>query len=157
MVKQLTILIQKGKFDRKVLEEKLKDTKVNLEEISKKLNEIANELKDVEVTVKIFVENSSFYFEIKTPPVAELVKEELNLEKIKLSEGEEKVGDVSMKTIVKIARIKKYETLSKDPKKRIKEVIGSLVSIPITIEGKNPKEMLKEVDEGKWDEFVKQI
>ena len=36
-------------------------------------------------------------------------------------------------------------------KKAVKEVVASIVSMPLTVEGKNPKEVLKDIDNGKYD------
>jgi large subunit ribosomal protein L11 len=35
----------------------------------------------------------------------------------------------------------------------VKEVLGSCVSIGVTVEGKDPKELQREIDEGKYDEI----
>jgi large subunit ribosomal protein L11 len=40
---------------------------------------------------------------------------------------------------------------TKDLKKATKEVVGSCVSCGVTVDGKNPKEIIKEINSGKWD------
>jgi len=45
--------------------------------------------------------------------------------------------------------------LAKDLKSAVKTVIGTAVSMPVTIEGKKPKEILKEIEEGKYDNLFK--
>ncbi len=47
--------------------------------------------------------------------------------------------------------MKKDSLMGKDQKHRAKEVIGTCVSCGITVEGKEPKDILREIDEGKWD------
>jgi large subunit ribosomal protein L11 len=41
--------------------------------------------------------------------------------------------------------------LGKNIKKAVKEVVGSCLSMGATVEGKDPREIQKEIDAGKWD------
>lgn len=61
------------------------------------------------------------------------------------------VGNLTMEQVIKITKMKRDSLLAKDMKKAVKEVVASCVSMPITIEDKPPKEVLKEIDEGKYD------
>jgi large subunit ribosomal protein L11 len=42
---------------------------------------------------------------------------------------------------------------AKSAKTAAKEVMGTCVSLGITIEGKDPREVQKELDQGKWDQL----
>jgi large subunit ribosomal protein L11 len=66
------------------------------------------------------------------------------------------VADVKMEQIVKVARMKRPGMLSKTFKASVKEVVGSCVSMPVVVEGKSPKEVLVEIDEGKYDDLIKE-
>ena len=61
------------------------------------------------------------------------------------------VGNLTIDQCIKITNMKRDNLLAKDMKKAVKEVVASCVSMPITIEDKPPKEILKEIDEGKYD------
>jgi len=61
------------------------------------------------------------------------------------------VGNLTMEQVIKITKMKRDSLLAKDMKKAVKEIVASCVSMPITIEDKPPKEVLKEIDEGKYD------
>jgi len=93
--------------------------------------------------------------------VTELIKKELNVEKLTLSEeekssGKTTLGNLSMDQVIKIAKEKMKDSLAKNLKSVVKEVLGSIVSMKyITVENKSPKEILEEVKEGKWDERIK--
>jgi len=93
--------------------------------------------------------------------VASIVKKELGIELAKISEedkaaGKTSVGNLSMEQVVKIAKNRKDHLLAKDFKSAVKEIVGSISSmVGILIEGKTPKEIIKEIDEGKWDSLVK--
>ncbi len=45
----------------------------------------------------------------------------------------------------------KKELISSIIKKKTKEIIGTCVSMGITVEGKKPQEIQKAIDEGKYD------
>jgi large subunit ribosomal protein L11 len=62
------------------------------------------------------------------------------------------VGNLTMDQIIKITKMKKDSLLSKSTKKAVKEIVASCVSMPITVESKNPKEVIKEIDEGVYDD-----
>lgn len=61
------------------------------------------------------------------------------------------VGNLTIDQCIKIAKMKQSGLLSKTLKNAVKEVVGSCVSMPITVEGKSPKEVLKDIDNGMYD------
>jgi len=80
-------------------------------------------------------------------------EEEEGEEKVEVKKPEERVivGNLTMEQVIKITKMKRNSLLAKDMKKAIKEVVASCVSMPITIESKPPKDVLKEIDEGMYD------
>jgi large subunit ribosomal protein L11 len=92
---------------------------------------------------------------------SELILKELGIEAAKLTEedkskGKTSVGNLSMEQVVKIAKEKQKELLIKDLKKVVKMVLGTCNSMNgVLVENKRPKEVIKEVDEGKWDDIIK--
>lgn len=65
------------------------------------------------------------------------------------------VGDLTIDQCIKIMKMKRDTLLAKNTRKALKEIVGSVVSMPLTVEGKNPKEVLKDIDEGKYDDKLK--
>ena len=61
-----------------------------------------------------------------------------------------------MEQVVKIARMKRQDMLASSLKSAVKEVIGTCVTMGITIEGKSPKEVQKEIDGKAYDELFKE-
>jgi large subunit ribosomal protein L11 len=57
-----------------------------------------------------------------------------------------------MDQVSKIATLKIPSSYAKSVKAAAKEVMGTCVSLGITIEGKDPREMQKELAQGKWDQ-----
>jgi large subunit ribosomal protein L11 len=58
-----------------------------------------------------------------------------------------------MEQVVRIAKIKRAELLARTLKGAAKEVLGSCVSIGITVEGRDPREVQREIDDGKYEEI----
>jgi large subunit ribosomal protein L11 len=55
---------------------------------------------------------------------------------------------------LKIAKIKLPDANTNSLKSMVKMVLGTAVSMGVTVEGKDPREVIKEVDEGKWDHVL---
>lgn len=90
-----------------------------------------------------------------------LILKELGIEIAKITEedrskGKTSVGNLSMEQVVKIAKEKQKEMLVKDLKKIVKMVLGTCNSMNgVLVENKRPKDVMKEVEEGKWDSVIK--
>ena len=93
--------------------------------------------------------------------LTDLIKKELGIEKAKITEEEKAKGvtsiaNITMEQIVKFANERKDPLSSKDFKSTVKQVVGTISSMQgITIEEKTPKEIIQEIDEGKWDSLIK--
>lgn len=90
--------------------------------------------------------------EIGTPTTSALVVKELGIQKGSGSPKAEKVGNLTMEQVAKIAAMKMPSSYAKTTKTAAKEVMGTCVSLGITVDGRDPREVQKEVDKGKWDE-----
>ncbi|RLI75925.1 50S ribosomal protein L11 [Archaeoglobales archaeon] len=122
---------------------------LNVKDVVDRINEATKDFDGLSVPVKIIVkEDRSFEIEVGIPPTSALIKRELGLEKGSNKTGREFVGNLTMEQIIKIAKMKRSETLSMSLKAVVKEVLGTCLSIGVTIEGKNPKDIQKEIDEG---------
>jgi large subunit ribosomal protein L12e len=58
-------------------------------------------------------------------------------------------GNLSYEQVKTIAKKMSHKTLSREMKGTIKEVLGTCLAVGITVDGKNPKEVTKDVDSGK--------
>jgi len=130
---------------------------VNVMQVVKTINEKTKNFEGMKVPVKITVDPKTKQFEIKvgTPPASALILKELGAEKGSSSPRTEKIGNLTMDQVIKIAKMKYDDLLGKDLKRKAKEIVGSCVSIGVTIEGKSPKEVIKEIDEGVYDSKFK--
>jgi large subunit ribosomal protein L11 len=106
----------------------------------------------VPVRVVVDVDTKDFEVEIGTPTTSALVVKELGIQKGSGNPKTEKAGNLTMQQVAKIAAMKMPSSYSKSAKAAAKEVMGTCISLGITIEGRDPRELQKELDQGKWDE-----
>ncbi|HIP63603.1 MAG TPA: 50S ribosomal protein L11 [Archaeoglobus profundus] len=123
---------------------------VNVKKVVEEINKKTKEFEGLAVPVKIIVkEDKSFEIEVGVPPVSALIKKELGIEKGAHKTKHEVVGNLTLEQVIKIAKMKRKQMLSYTLKSAVKEVLGTCVSMGVTVEGKHPKEIIKEINEGK--------
>jgi len=129
---------------------------VNVLAIVNKINEITKHYAGMKVPVKITVDPETKEFEVSVgiPTTSALIVSELGVEKGSGTPKTQKAGNLSMEQIVKIAKIKRAELLARNLKGAVKEVLGSCISMGMTVEEKDPKEVQSEIDEGKYDALL---
>ena len=128
---------------------------VNVMMIVNKINELTKDYSGMKVPVKVIVDPDTKAFEVTvgTPTTSALIVSELKIEKGSATPSTQKVGDLKIEQIVRIAKMKRSELLARDLKGAAKEILGACVSMGITAEGKDPREVQKEIDQGKHDEL----
>jgi large subunit ribosomal protein L11 len=126
---------------------------VNIVAIVNKINEVTKEYAGMKVPVKISVdpEDKTFEVTVGTPTASALIVAELKVEKGSGTPNTVKIGDLSMEQLVRIAKIKGPQLLAPTVKKATKELLGTCVSLGVTVEGKDPREMQKEIDAGTYE------
>jgi large subunit ribosomal protein L11 len=132
---------------------------LNILLVVNRINELTRDYAGMKVPVKVAVdvENKEFEVTVGTPTAAALVVSELKVEKGSGTPNTMKIGDLSMDQVVRIARIKRPELLAGDLKSAAKEVLGTCVSMGVTIEGKDPRDVQKEIDAGKFGELFSKV
>jgi large subunit ribosomal protein L11 len=129
---------------------------VNVLAIVNKINEVTQDFSGMKVPVKVSVNTDTKEFEVSvgTPTTSALLVSELGVTKGSGVPNTEKIGDLTMEQVMKIARMKRADVLGRDIKAAIKEVLGTGVSMGVTVLGKDPREIQKEIDEGKHDALL---
>ena len=130
---------------------------VNIMQVVTKINELTKDYAGMKVPVKVSVNTDDKTFEVTVgvPTSSALLVSELKIEKGSGTPNSAKVGDVKVDQIVRIAKIKRPELLARTLKDAAKEIMGTCISMGVTVEGKDPREVQKEVDEGKFDDIIK--
>ena len=127
---------------------------INMMQVVEQINNKTADFDGMKVPVKIIVDVDTKDFQIKvgTPPTTALIMDELNIEKGSQDPGVDKVADLKIEQALKVARMKFDTLLSNDYKNATKEVIGTCVSMGITVESKDPREVQQEIDQGVYDD-----
>jgi large subunit ribosomal protein L11 len=128
---------------------------VNVMMIVNRINEVTKDYAGMKVPVKVAVDPETKEFEVTvgTPTASALVVSELKIEKGSGTPSTAKVGNLTIDQVLRIAKIKRHELLAKTLKFAAKEILGSCVSMGVTVEGKDAREVQKEIDEGKYDDI----
>jgi len=129
---------------------------VNVMMIVNRINEVTKDYAGMKVPVKVIVDPDTKAFEVTvgTPTASALIVSELKIEKGSGAPNTQKVGNLTMDQVAKIAKIKRSELLAKTLKGAAKEILGGCVSMGVTVEGKDPREVQKEIDQGKHDNVL---
>ncbi len=131
---------------------------VNIGQVVADINKKTSAFNGMQVPVKVSVDTVTKEFEISvgTPPASALILKEAGIEKGSGNPKADKVADVLIEQIIKIAKMKEDNLLGKSLKEKVKEIIGTCNSMGILVEGKPAVEALKEVNEGKYDKEIKE-
>jgi len=129
---------------------------MNIMEIVKAINERTKSFEGMKVPVKLVIDTKTktYTIEIGTPPTSALILKELGAEKGSGDAGKTRIGNLSIAQAVKIAGMKADVMLAKDIKARVLEVVGTCVSMGVTVDGKGPKEVTAEIRAGKYDKAL---
>lgn len=125
---------------------------VNVKAIIEKINELTKEFNGIQVPVRITIDDKkAFTIQVGTPPTSALIKQELKIETGSGTPNEKIVGNLTIKGLAKIARMKKNDSLSKNVKNVAKEIVGTCLSLGVTIESMRAKDAIVAINSGKFD------
>ena len=131
---------------------------VNIGQVVADINKKTAVFNGMQVPVKVIVDMDTKKFEISvgTPPASALILKEAGIEKGSGNPKTDKVADIFIEQIIKIAKMKEGNLLGSDLKAKVKEIIGTCNSMGILVEGKPGVEAIREVNEGKFDKEIRE-
>ncbi len=128
-------------------------TPVDVQAVVQAINDETAAFDGTEVPVTItYEEDGSFEIEVGVPPTAALIKDTAGFDTGSGVPQEEFVSDLSMEQVIQIAEQKLPDLLAYDVKNAAKEVIGTCVTLGVTIEGDDPREVAAKIDAGEYDD-----
>lgn len=129
---------------------------LNLGQVVKEINEKTSSYSGMKVPVEIEVDTETKKFEIRvgTPPTSMLILRELRAEKGSSDTKSKRIGDLKMESVINIAKMKLANSNTRDLKKVVKQVLGTALSMGVTVGGKDPREVQREIDLGIWDKLL---
>ncbi len=125
---------------------------INVKMAIDKINEETKAFNGMQVPVKITIDDKKqFTIQVGTPPTSSLIKKELGIELGSGTPSEKFIGNLTIKQAIAIANMKRKDSLSKNMKNGVKEVIGTCLSLGVTVEGMKAKEAIATINSGKFD------
>jgi large subunit ribosomal protein L11 len=141
---------------------KLSALKLNVGEIFAKINQLTKQFEGMDVPVKIIVDKQTRKYEIEVglPPTSSLLKKEAGIDVAKITKEEKEkgkkwVGNISFEKVLKVAKLKEKELEGKDFKAKVKQVLGTCLSLHLLVDNKDPRDVIKEIDKGIYDNYFK--
>jgi large subunit ribosomal protein L11 len=119
---------------------------VNVGQVVTKINEETKQFAGMRVPVLIRVDPNTraFTLVVGRPPVAALLLREAKKEKGSGKPKTETVGDVSLDAVRRIAEAKGEDLHGRTKEEQANQVIGTCVSLGLTVDGQDPRLLLKE-------------
>jgi len=129
---------------------------VNVLMIVNKINELTSSYAGMKVPVKITVnpDNKEFEVTVGIPTTGALIVKETGIQKGSGTPQSVKVGNLSMEQVMRIAEIKRPTLLAGSFKAAVKEIVGTCFSMGVTVDQKDAKIVMKEIDEGAYDKIL---
>ena len=126
---------------------------LNVAQVVAKINEKTAAFAGIKVPVKIIADKKTKQFEIEVglPPAAAMVRKQLGIEKGAKTAGKEVVGNLTLAQAAELAKLRAGASLAKSTKTAVKEILGTCVSMGVTVDGKDAREVQREIDEAKHD------
>lgn len=146
MAIEVSILVEGGKAAAgATLGSALGPLGVNVGQVVAKINEQTKEFAGMRVPVIVRVDPNTraFTLVVGRPPVAALLLKEAKKEKGSGKPKTEVVGDVSMDAVKRIAEAKGDDLHGRSIEEKMNQVIGSCTSLGITVDGEDPRAVLK--------------
>ncbi len=97
----------------------------------------------VPVVIKVNPSNRTFTLVVGRPPVAALLLKEAGKEKGSGKPNSEVIGDVSLDAVRRIATAKGEDLEGRSVEEQMNQVIGTCVSLGLTVGGEDPRAVLK--------------
>nr|CAB3486895.1 unnamed protein product [Digitaria exilis] len=111
--------------------------------------ETAKDWKGLRVTVKLTVQNRQAKVSVVPSAAALVIKAlkepERDRKKVKNIKHS---GNISLDDVIEIARTMRPRSMAKEMAGTVKEILGTCVSVGCTVDGKDPKDLQQEIDDG---------
>ncbi len=132
-------------------------TGINIKDVVDEINKQTIVFKGLTVPVRIECdpETKEFVIFIETPSTASMLLKELGVEKGSSASLEQTIGNLTFDQIQNVVEAKKDKFLDKTYKASIKTVLGTALSVGLTVDGENPKVIQKRIDNGDYNDKIK--
>ena len=119
--------------------------------IGEDIQKMSTEWKGIRVTAKLTVKNRVATVEIIPTATSLLVKElKEPLRDRKKVKNIKHSGNLTKEQVLKVAKAMRPRSIAKIFAGTVKEILGTCVAIGCTVDGKNPRDVQAEIDNGVW-------
>ena len=146
MADEVSVLVEGGKASAgPPLGPALGPLGVNVGQVVAKINEETKQFGGMRVPVVVRVDPAtrSFTLVVGRPPVAALLLKDAKKEKGSGKPKTETVGDVGLDAVRQIAEAKGDDLFGRTIEEKMNQVIGTCVSLGLTVAGEDPRALLK--------------
>ncbi|ABP95789.1 MULTISPECIES: 50S ribosomal protein L11 [Metallosphaera] len=132
---------------------------LNVGEVVKKINEATSQFKGMTVPVTLDVDTDTKKYEVSVgvPTTTSLLVKKAGASGPSGDPEHKKIGNISMDDVIEVAISKKPSLTAKELKGAVKSILGTAKSIGLTVDNKDPKLVVREVEEGKYDDKIKEM
>lgn len=128
---------------------------INVKAVVDEINKKTADFNGMQVPVTVTVdEKRNFTIDVGIPPTTALIMKEAGIGKGASEPGTQVAGDLPLEAAVRIARMKFDGMLSYDLKSAVKEVLGTCVSVGVTVEGQKPRDVIRAINDGTYDSVL---
>ena len=130
---------------------------VNIGKVVSDINKKTESFKGMQVPVKVTVDKDTkdYTITVGTPPAASLIIKEAGVSKGAGNPLTDKIADLKIEQIIKIAKMKEDALLGNNLKSKVKEIIGTCQSMGILVEGMPAQEAMRAIENGTFDDKIK--
>ena len=146
MADEVSVLVEGGKASAgPPLGPALGPLGVNVGQVVAQINEQTKQFAGMRVPVLVKVNPSTraFTLVVGRPPVAALLLKEAGKEKGSGKPKGEVIGDVTLAAVQRIAEAKGDDMHGRSVEEKMNQVIGTCVSLGLTVDGTDPRTLLK--------------
>ena len=131
-------------------------TGVNIKQVVDDINKQTQAYSGMKVPVKITVFKKTRTFEISVgiPPASALILKEAGIPKASGEPNTNIVGNITFEQLINAAKAKRPDLTAASLGAACKELLGTMVCMGVTCEGKDSREVQKEVDKGKYKDLL---
>ncbi len=148
-----------GKANPQTLSQQLSQLGLDVNRVVNMINEktkiLANYgLKSINVELEVDLDTKEVELKIELPAIGELILRAIGREEGSHKSINEIIGDLDLEKLAEITYIKWDELKCRSFKAALKQVVSTCRSIGVTINGKDPKEVVKEIDNGLHNDII---
>lgn len=128
---------------------------INIGQVISEINKKTSDYKGMQIPIKIIVEDDkSFTISVGSPAVSALVKKEAGIEKGSGNPLLDKVADLRIENIIKIAKMKSDSLLGKTMFAKVSEVLGTCNSMGVMVGGKPAVTVIADIKNGTYKKEI---